>query len=569
VDGVPENNAETKAPGGQVTPKPAQLLDPARPLRMPGASLREPERGVVVGALFELASAIAAEFRRRREAKAAGGATPGADATALKAPKRPWPVSFVLAVGLLGVFAVVMIAVVPFQYEPAPDPPPVTETTQAAASVPVVPAAVADAGLAAVDAAPPPPKVFRVKSMSEDPAIEIVEGTVGKRTLIAALAGSGLSMRDAYRALHAFKGVKAFDRPQATDSFVLAKQRSGGRLVGFEYVVPPFDVWQARELEEGRLEGKKVEFVPEPRRVARAVVIGDDLRKSLVQAELDDDLLTMLDDALDGHAELVDMRPGARLRIVAEEERIEGAFARYSHVDAVEYFPANAKAKPVRVYRFDPEAAAAGTKKRAHLFYDDHGRQPFKGGFRTPLPLGRITSRFNPRRMHPVLHVLMPHNGVDYAAPIGTPIYATAPGIVRVAAMSGPNGNMVQVQHPNGLTSAYCHLSRFAAGLHGGQHVESRQLVGYVGTTGRSTGPHLHFAIKRGEVFLDPLGLRLDGMRTLPPSDKEAFDKLRAELDAAIDAIALPAAPVTADGVPSSAAEPEDVIYDEVPDAGP
>lgn len=585
-EGVPpsveERSAEARA-----------RLDPTRPLRMPGASLREsdPSSIYLVGRLLGVlrsrlgrpspkpdippASDVAAtdsaassstpaapaSAPERATEVASETATEGADASATSKPKaKTSPLGYKLAIGGLLAFAGVMIAI-PFVGESEAPAPTATatsavETTQAAQPS-VAAAAPADAGVA-VDAAPPPapPKVFRVRSLAEDPELEIVEGTVGKRPLLSALTASGLPMRDAFRAIHSFKG-KTFDHPKSGDAFVYARRRQGGRLVAFEYIVPPFDVWQAREGTDGKLEGKKVEFVPEERRVARSIVVGDDLRKSLAQAELDDDLLGMLDDALDGHAELVDMRPGARLRVVVVEERIEGTFARYSELDAVEYSPANAKAKTVRVYRYDPDGR--GQKRKAHVYYDGERRQPYKGGFRSPLPLGRVTSRFNPRRMHPVLHVIMPHNGVDFAAPVGTPIYATASGVVRVSSYSGPNGNMVQVEHPNGLVSAYCHLSRFAAGLHPGQHVEARQLVGYVGQTGRSTGPHLHFAIKRGDVFLDPLSLRLDGVRTLPPSEHEAFDKVKGELDQALDSVALPPPPAG-----TEAAEAEDVIYDEV-----
>lgn len=578
---VEERSAEARA-----------RLDPARPLRMPGQSLREtdPTSVFLVGRLI---GALRARLVRARpdaapapEPPVASAPTeapetvPGAEAPdaspadapsaeAPPAPARPRAsLGLKLAIGGICVFAASMFAL-PFVSEPeetsasAPRASAV-ETTQAAQPAAVL--AVVDAGAAMVDAAsatPPPPKVFRVRSLSDDPELEIVEGTVGKRPLLAALTASGLSMRDAFRAIHSFKN-KTFDHPKSADAFVYARRRQDKRLVAFEYIVPPFDVWQAREGEGGKLEGKKVEFVPEERRVARSIVVGEDLRKSLAQAELDDDLLGMLDDALDGHAELVDMRPGARLRVVVVEERIEGTFARYSELDAVEYSPANPKAKTVRVYRYDPDGR--GQKRKAHVYYDGERRQPYKGGFRSPLPLGRVTSRFNPRRMHPVLHVVMPHNGVDFAAPVGTPIYATASGVVRVSSYSGPNGNMVQVEHPNGLISAYCHLSRFAAGLHPGQHVEARQLVGYVGQTGRSTGPHLHFAIKRGDVFLDPLSLRLDGVRTLPPSEHELFDKVRAELDQALDSVALPPPPA---GTEAAAAEADEVIYDEVTgDAG-
>ncbi len=551
------------SPEGAEPPRRLPPFDPSRPLRMPGESLRSVE---APGALA-MVSALSDFFRRlwaKLSHRPAAQPETTAVAASASAPRRPS--GLMLAVGGLVVFAIAMIAVVPFYLEGDPSSATPPETTQAVAPLPSVAAsalASADAGAPERgDAGPPPPKVFRVRSLTEDPTLQVVEGSVGKRTVIAALVSSGLLVRDAYRALHAFKGQKVFDKPHAGDSFVYAKRRIGGDLVAFEYIVPPFDVWQAR-LDEAThtLEAKKVVFTPEARRVTRAVLVGDDLKKSLLQAELDDDMLGMLDDALDGHAELVDMRPGARLRIVAEEERIEGVFARYSHVDAVEYTPANPKAKRVRVYRFDESGQV--TRKRSHQFYDEHGRQPYKGGFRSPVPLGRITSRFNPRRMHPVLRVIMPHNGVDFAAPPGTPIYATSSGVVRSAAMAGPNGNMVQVAHSNGLVSAYCHLSRFAAGLRPGAHVEARQLVGYVGTTGRSTGPHLHFAIKRGETFLDPLSLRLDGMKTLGAEYRDAFDKARTELDRTLDGILLPDAPESA-----SAASSDDIIYDELPDGG-
>jgi murein DD-endopeptidase MepM/ murein hydrolase activator NlpD len=115
---------------------------------------------------------------------------------------------------------------------------------------------------------------------------------------------------------------------------------------------------------------------------------------------------------------------------------------------------------------------------------------------------------------------------------------------------------MVQIIHSNGLTTAYCHLSRFASGLRSGQHVEARQLVGYVGQTGRATGPHLHFAVKRGGSFLDPMVLKMDGVRTLPPADRDALARRRADLDVALEAIALP----SVEGV---AVDEKDEIKDE------
>jgi murein DD-endopeptidase MepM/ murein hydrolase activator NlpD len=192
-------------------------------------------------------------------------------------------------------------------------------------------------------------------------------------------------------------------------------------------------------------------------------------------------------------------------------------------------------------------------------FYTAKGQQPFRGTFRSPLPLARVTSRFNPKRMHPVLHVVMPHNGIDFGASSGTPVFASASGTVHSAGDGGPCGNMVQIEHTNNLTTAYCHLSRIVPGLHPGQHVEARQLVGFVGQTGRATGPHLHFAVKRGGSFIDPMVLKMDGVRTLPPADRDAFAKLRADLDVALEAVALP----SADGVATDDKDDKDDAKDE------
>lgn len=447
----------------------------------------------------------------------------------------------------------------------------------------------ASAPLVVEDAGPvrePRPFVWRTAQLASDSAFELVEGQVGHRALVAALSASGVSRVDASRLFTAFERIRTFDRTHPKDTFSIVKKKGTGHLAAFEFASSIGDVWQARENDLGVLEAKKLDLLVERKRVALGLTVGDDLRASIVSAGFegasakhagqDDDLLKMLDDALDGHAELSDLHPGVRLRIVVSEDDVEGAFARYAQVDAVEYTPENGKIPPVRVYFFGHLAThlAATNGLLRGAFYDAKGHQPTHGGWRTPVPFARVSSRFNPHRMHPVLHTVIPHNGVDFAASTGTPVYATAGGTVKIAGDGGPCGNMVQVLHPNGLVSAYCHLSRFAGGLHVGQHVESRQLVGYVGQTGRVTGPHLHFAIKRGEVFLDPLSLKLDGMRVLPPQDREAFDKLRAEDDLVLDAVLLPAASteLSAGAAKTSGEDAgvEDTIFDELGgDSGP
>jgi murein DD-endopeptidase MepM/ murein hydrolase activator NlpD len=119
---------------------------------------------------------------------------------------------------------------------------------------------------------------------------------------------------------------------------------------------------------------------------------------------------------------------------------------------------------------------------------------------------------------------------------------------------------MVQIDHAGGITSVYCHLSRFAAGLHSGQRIESRQLIAYVGQTGRVTGPHLHFGIKKNGVFIDPMTLRLDGVRVVPRGKRDEFERARTALDAELDSIPLPA-----QGTPAPPEAETETFYEESP----
>ncbi|HEX8791826.1 MAG TPA: M23 family metallopeptidase [Polyangiaceae bacterium] len=402
-------------------------------------------------------------------------------------------------------------------------------------------------GAAEEDAAPPRPTVWRVARLADDPAVTMVDGTMGKHTLLAALGNAGLPRVESHRIVSSLEAVRDVSRFDPKDTFSIARDKASGRVVAYEIASSPQDVWQAREDENAdgtpRLVTHKLDLPSERVRVRKAVLVGTDLRASFAEAGLSpiDDVLAMLDDALDGHAELTDIRAGARIRLVATFERVDGAFVRWTSLDAVEYFPATAGAPPVRVYWF-------GEDDSHHGWFDAKGREPYHGGWRTPIPFARIASRFNPHRMHPVLHVVMPHNGVDFAAPSGAPVYATAAGNVISVGNEGPCGNAVQIAHPNGIVSVYCHLSRFAPGLHAGQHVEGRQLIAYVGATGRVTGPHLHFGIKKNGVFVDPMTLRLDGVRVVPRGKRDEFDRLRAALDEELDSIALPtAAPGTSE----------------------
>ncbi len=163
----------------------------------------------------------------------------------------------------------------------------------------------------------------------------------------------------------------------------------------------------------------------------------------------------------------------------------------------------------------------------------------------------RISSSFDRHRFHPILHTERAHLGVDYAAPLGTPVWATAGGRVTFVGPRGGAGNAVIINHPNGMASTYMHLARFARGLAPGQQVRQKQVIGYVGMTGLATGPHLHFSVKINGAFVDPLKLKPAREAPLPAKYRTEFaDAIGPRLQAlAAMAIAQPGEHLAARGL--------------------
>jgi murein DD-endopeptidase MepM/ murein hydrolase activator NlpD len=145
--------------------------------------------------------------------------------------------------------------------------------------------------------------------------------------------------------------------------------------------------------------------------------------------------------------------------------------------------------------------------KGAGAYFRPDGSSVERAFLAAPLEFSRITSRFTRSRRHPILKVTRPHPGIDYAAPHGTPIWSVAAGVVEYRARAGASGNLIRIRHQGGLTSHYAHLANFAKELKVGDRVEQKQIIGYVGTTGLSTGPHVCFRVKQDGTYIDPMKL--------------------------------------------------------------
>jgi murein DD-endopeptidase MepM/ murein hydrolase activator NlpD len=189
------------------------------------------------------------------------------------------------------------------------------------------------------------------------------------------------------------------------------------------------------------------------------------------------------------------------------------------------------QAKSRALYWFAPPGKPGG-------WFDSNGRSVIRALMRTPVEGARISSPFGVR-VHPVLGFMKMHNGTDFAAPVGTPIYAAGDGIVEFAGMKGPNGNFTKILHPNGWETLYLHQSLILPGVVAGAHVSQSQEIGLVGATGVDsaghstvTGPHLHYEVHINNTPVDPMSIAVGQGQSLAVGDMAGFIQERNRIDA-------------------------------------
>jgi murein DD-endopeptidase MepM/ murein hydrolase activator NlpD len=222
----------------------------------------------------------------------------------------------------------------------------------------------------------------------------------------------------------------------------------------------------------------------------------------------------------------LEIRPGDEFSVVYEQKYRDGEYLGDGNVLAAEFVNSGHAYRAVRFESDDGEVAD---------YFTPEGRSMRKQFLRAPVDFTRISSNFNPRRMHPILNRIRAHQGVDYAAPNGTPIKAAGDGKVEFEGWQGGYGRAIILQHGGGITTLYGHMSGFARGLRVGQRVRQGQVIGYVGHSGAATGPHLHYEYRVGGAHKNPRTVPLPDAKPIPPSYMAAFQasagRLLSELD--------------------------------------
>ncbi len=348
-------------------------------------------------------------------------------------------------------------------------------------------------------------------------------------TLGRLLKRSGLSGAEADEVIRSLAGVLDFKTIRAGQAFQI-ERGPDGRVSRFTLKLSKIESVIAERQKTGELVGKALAASTK----LEHKTIGGRIDSSLYAAiKASGESPALVDFFVDVFAYDLDFyndtHEGDVFRVLVEKETKEnGEFLRYKRILAAEY---QGKAGTFRTFYWKPENGEGG-------YYDGEGKSSEKTLLKTPLKFDRITSKFDRRRMHPVLHTEVAHLGIDYAAPTGTPIWAAASGTISHKGMAGGAGNLVMIKHDGGIETAYMHLSKYAD-IKVGQKVKAKTVIGYVGSTGMSTGPHLHFGVKQHGAWIDPSKLTPIRASGVGARDLDGFRAEVARLEAQLSAIKI------------------------------
>jgi len=366
-----------------------------------------------------------------------------------------------------------------------------------------------------------------------EPEIEILSGMVKKGDTISSLLEDFLSPQEIHALVQKCKSVYPLHRIRA----------------GRPYTIHTTDeVLNSFVYEIDREEKLVLDFTTEEVSVHRKPIVYDvkveqvtgSLTSSLFDAveaaEEKPELAVGLADIFAWDVDfLLDIRSGDSFKAVVEKRTRAGKPAGYGRILAAEF-------------------VNQGEVHRGFLFEDSQGNPAYfrpdgtslrRNFLKAPLQFTRISSGFSRNRLHPIKKVRIPHPAVDYVAPVGTPVKAIGEGVITARGYQKGNGRYIKIRHPNGYETYYLHLSRFARGLKKNKRVKQGQVIGYVGSTGMATGPHLCFRVKKNGSYVNPRKVKARPTSPVPSEKREAFQQaiepLKALLDEAMTATAGPA----------------------------
>jgi murein DD-endopeptidase MepM/ murein hydrolase activator NlpD len=258
-------------------------------------------------------------------------------------------------------------------------------------------------------------------------------------------------------------------------------------------------------------------------------VIESSLWNSMLDNDLDPMLAFELSEIYAWTIDFFGLQPGDRFSIDFDEHYVDSIYIGLGSIHGAYFHHANHEFYAIPFMQDGVES-----------FFDQEGNSLRKAFLKAPLRYSRISSRYSNSRLHPVLKIRRPHLGVDYAAPIGTPVLAIGDGKVIKTVYSKGNGNMIKVQHNSVYATAYLHLSRYGEGVKTGVYIKQGDIIGYVGSTGLSTGPHLDFRFYKNGYPVDPLKVEAPPVEPVKQENLMIYDSIRVLTIRKLDHISFP-----------------------------
>lgn len=298
-----------------------------------------------------------------------------------------------------------------------------------------------------------------------------------------------------------------------------------GTLVKLAYSPGPLETLEFERVGRG-FTGKELVQEPDRTKAYKHGAIDHSLFVASQRAGLPDGLTMRLAHIFQWDVDFVlDIRRGDEFHVVYEELYVGDEFIGYGDILAAEFVN---QGESYRAIRYTDAQGRAD-------YYNPKGESMRKAFLRAPVEFSRISSNFNLRRVHPLFKRNMPHRGIDYAAPTGTPILAAGDGRIAIASRTDPNGNYIVIQHGEQFTTKYLHLSKFGRGIKRGVRVKQGQVIGYVGATGWASGPHLHYEFLVNQVHQNPRTVHLPDAEPITSIELARFNESAAPLLALLD----------------------------------
>jgi murein DD-endopeptidase MepM/ murein hydrolase activator NlpD len=360
--------------------------------------------------------------------------------------------------------------------------------------------------------------VFPVRlGLAERPVVDEHIHLAKGDTLIGLLADQGLSTPEAYTWSKAASEVYDVRRMRPRRGLTLRFEAESRKLREIRYEIDDRTLLVV-ESKDGKLEARREDlpYVTEVRGVAGAIEHG--LREDVTDAGAPDEVAAALSEVFGWEFDLENLQNGDQFRVLYEN--IWQVGAKTPSIGKILAASLESGDKEVTALLHEDEDGHGG-------YYTPEGQALGRHFLRYPVEFTKISSTFSYRRFHPILRRSRPHLGVDFAAPRGTPVHAVAAGKVLEAGWERGLGRTVRIEHADDYRTTYGHLSRIGSSLRQGRTVRRGQVIGYVGSTGLSTGNHLHYGVERDGTHVDPLALKSLGATTISSNEQKVFDRMR------------------------------------------